>query len=88
MNKIYGYIEEGKFVRATPTREELPDGKGYIIRYLSDEDLSSGKYKEVVSSADFPSNADILERVGRIKIHYKDLGEYILRTYEVIGRRR
>lgn len=82
MNKIYGKIVNGEFIAAKPTREELPDGRGFIVKYLSDEDLASGEYKEVVSSGSVPANAEALARAGHIILTHKDIGDYILRTCE------
>lgn len=80
MNKLYGKIVDGNFIAAKPTREELPDGRGFIVKYISDEDLASGEYKEVLSSGVIPANAEALARMGHITLKYEDIGDYIMRS--------
>lgn len=84
MNKIYGKIINGEFIAAKPVREELPDGRGFTVKYLSDEDLASGEYKEVLISGSVPANAEALARAGRIVLKHVDIGDYIVRTCEGI----
>lgn len=80
MNKTYGKIENGEFIAANPVREELPNGRGFIVKYLSDEDAASGQYKEVLISGTLPPNADAMFKAGRIKLYHKDIGNYIVRS--------
>jgi hypothetical protein len=82
MNKIYGKIVNGEFIAAKPVREELPDGRGFTIKYLSDADFASGEYKEVLLSGSVPANAEALTRAGRIILKHVDIGNYIIRSCE------
>lgn len=86
MNKIYGKIVDGKFIAANPVREELPDGRGFIIKYISDADLSTGEYKEVLLSGSVPQNAEALARAGRIVLKHIDIGDYIVRSCERVNK--
>jgi hypothetical protein len=81
MNKLYGKIVDRKFVRAVPYREELPEGRGYIYKWISDAGLASGEYKEVLTRGAVSPNADALVRAGRMTVTYEDAGDYIIRTY-------
>lgn len=83
MNKIYGKIADGKFIQAKVQRIELPDGRGYTIKYISDEDLATGEYKEVLMATGVPQNAEQLVRAGRGKFIHEDIGEYIVRRFEI-----
>lgn len=81
MNKTYGKIENGKLVLAKPQRTENPDGSGYSVKYLSDEDAASGGYKEILTRGGVPQNAENLVRAGRIGITLEETENYIIRSY-------
>ena len=86
MNKTYGKIVDGKFIKAIPTREELPNGRGYIYKWISDADLESGEYKEVLTRGTVPGNIDALIRSGRMTVSYEDIGSYIVQTFTPVPR--
>lgn len=81
MNKIYGKIVDGKFFPAPVERTELPDGRGYVVKYISDEALASGEYKEVLTRGVAVPNADTLVRNGMMTVSYEETDEFIIRTY-------
>lgn len=76
--KKYGKIVNGEFIAANPQRIPLPDDRGYTVKWISDEDLASGEYKEVVTTADVTPQVLALARAGRVKLVYKDIGDYIV----------
>lgn len=85
MNKLYGKITaDGTFVQARPQRIELADNRGYTVKYISDEDLASGEYKEILISGSVPHNAEGLVRMGRGKLIHTDIGQYIVRSFEFV----
>ena len=86
MNKIYGKIVDGKFIRAVPTREELPNGRGYIYKWISDADLESDEYKEVLTRGIVPGNIDALVHSGQMTVSYEDIGDYIVQTFTPVPR--
>ena len=81
MNKLYGKIVDGKFIAAPMERTELPDGRGYCIKYISDEALASGEYKEVLTRGVPAPNADTMVRMGRMAVSYEETDNFIIRTY-------
>lgn len=85
MNKLYGKIVDGKFVVAPIERAELPDGRGYVVKYISDEALASGEYKEVLTRGTVAPNADAMVRSGHMAISYEETNEFIIRTYVMIA---
>lgn len=84
MNKLYGKIADGRFVAAPMERTELPDGRGYVVKYISDEALASGEYKEVLTRGVVAPNADALVRSGHMAISYEETNEFIIRTYVTV----
>lgn len=84
-SRIYGKIRDGKFIRAVPYREELSDGRGYVYKWISDEDLASGEYKEVLVRGSAHPNAEALVRAGRMTAVYEDVGDYIVCTYSDVA---
>ena len=88
MNKVYGKIVDGKFVQAPVERFELADGRGYTVRYISDADLASGEYKEVLTRGVAAPNAEALVRAGRLTCVYEDVGAFIIRTYVPISSKK
>ncbi len=86
MNRTYGKIVDGKFIKAIPTREALPDGRGYIYKWISDADLASGEYKEVLTRGNVPSNVESLVRAGQMAVSYEDIGNYIVQTFTPVLR--
>ena len=88
MNKVYGKIVDGKFVPAPMERIELADGRGYTVKYISDADLASGEYKEVLTRGVAAPNADALVRAGRMTCTYEDIGAYIIRTYAPVASKK
>jgi hypothetical protein len=83
MNKIYGKIVDGKFIQAKPQRIDLPDNRGYTVKYISDEDLATGEFKEILMATSVPQNAEQLVRTGRGKFIHEDIREYIVRRFEI-----
>lgn len=84
MHKLYGKItSDGIFVQAKPQRIELPNNRGYTIKYISDEDLASGEFKEILLATGVPQNAEALVRAGRGKFVHEDIGQYIVRRFEI-----
>jgi len=84
MNKLYGKIVDGKFVAAPMERTELPEGRGYCVKYISDAALASGEYKEVLTRGVVAPNADAMVRAGRMAVSYEETDEYIIRTYVMV----
>jgi hypothetical protein len=84
MNKLYGKITaDGTFIQAKAQRIELPENRGYTIKYISDEDLASGEYKEILMATGVPQNAEQLVRSGYGKFVHEDIGQYIVRRFEI-----
>ena len=81
--KKYGKIVDGKFIEAKVERIPLPNNRGYQIKWISDKDLASGEYKEIVSTADVTPQAESMVRAGRGKFVYEDIGEDIIRRFEI-----
>jgi hypothetical protein len=84
MNKVYGKIVDGKFVAAPMERTELPEGRGYIVKYISDAALASGEYKEVLTRGVASPNADAMVRAGRMAVSYEETDKFIIRTYVMV----
>lgn len=84
MNKVYGKIVDGKFVAAPVERTELPDGRGYIVKYISDAALTSGEYKEVLTRGVASPNADAMVRSGHMVVSYEETDKFIIRSYVMV----
>ena len=84
MNRLYGKIVDDKFIAAPMERIELPDGRGYCIKYISDEALASGEYKEVLTRGVPAPNADAMVRTGRVAVSYEETDNFIIRTYVMV----
>ena len=84
MNKLYGKIVDGKFIAAPFERTELPEGRGYCVKYISDAALASGEYKEVLTRGVAAPNADAMVRTGRMAVSYEETDKFIIRTYVMV----
>ena len=84
MNKQYGKMVDGKFVAAPMERTELPEGRGYTVKYISDADLASGEYKEVLTRGAVSPNADAMVRAGRMVVSYEETDKFIIRSFAMV----